>query len=235
LTESACSSNIRVSLLLENRLLRESLARLLRKRDGLLVVSSAGKDCPLTSETRCDVLILDFLDPEWLQRNASPGGADVSGPKLLLIGMRDGSEQFLSAVRRGISGYLLKDASIEEIVEAVRLTSRGEAVCPPAFCSFLFQFVCNHATSVFANPSVSQHPLTLRQQQLTVLVAKGLTNKEIAARLNISEYTVRNHIHRIMKQVDARSRSEAVHTILSLGYPSGSFETLTNSPSRRTP
>jgi len=60
--------------------------------------------------------------------------------------------------------------------------------------------------------------LTLRQQQLVSLVAKGLTNKEIAARLNLSEYTVRNHIHRILKQVDAESRSEAVETIRAFGY-----------------
>jgi DNA-binding NarL/FixJ family response regulator len=61
----------------------------------------------------------------------------------------------------------------------------------------------------------------LRQQQLVALVAKGLTNKEIAAHLNLSEYTVRNHIHRILKQVDAESRSEAVETIRACGYTIG--------------
>jgi DNA-binding NarL/FixJ family response regulator len=61
--------------------------------------------------------------------------------------------------------------------------------------------------------------LTLRQQQLVTLVAKGLTNKEIASHLNLSEFTVRNHIHRILKQVDAGSRSEAVETIRAFGYP----------------
>ena len=60
--------------------------------------------------------------------------------------------------------------------------------------------------------------LTLRQQQLVALVAKGLTNKEIASRLNLSEFTVRNHIHRILKQVDAESRSQAVDVIRASGY-----------------
>ena len=60
--------------------------------------------------------------------------------------------------------------------------------------------------------------LTIRQQQLMVLVAKGFTNKEIASRLNLSEFTVRNHIHNILKQVDASSRSEAVETIRAHGY-----------------
>lgn len=60
--------------------------------------------------------------------------------------------------------------------------------------------------------------LTLRQQRLTALIAKGWTNEEIASHLNLSEYTVRNHIHRIMKQADATSRSQAVERILSHGY-----------------
>jgi len=66
--------------------------------------------------------------------------------------------------------------------------------------------------------STSKPDLTLRQQQLVTLVAKGLTNKEIASQLNLSEFTVRNHIHRILKQVDAESRSEAVETIRAHGY-----------------
>ena len=229
MVEVASNPSIRVCLLLENRLLRESLARILRRREDLVVVSSDGKaKCPqaLASETKREVWILDFFDLAWLQRNLSSRRDDLSCPKLLLIGMSDGFEQFLSAVREGVSGYLLKVASIEEILEAVSLTSRGEAVCPPTLCRSLFQYVRREA-SVSSNSPLVQQPLTLRQQQLTALVAKGLTNKEIAARLNLSEYTVRNHIYRIMKHVDARSRNQAVQTILSSGYSFSSFEALT--------
>jgi hypothetical protein len=91
--EGASNSSIRVCLLLENRLLRESLARILRRREDLVVVSSDGKaNCPqaLPSETKREVWILDFLDIEWLQRNVSSRRDDLSRPKLLLIGMSDG-------------------------------------------------------------------------------------------------------------------------------------------------
>jgi DNA-binding NarL/FixJ family response regulator len=64
----------------------------------------------------------------------------------------------------------------------------------------------------------SAHALTIRQQQLISLVAKGLTNKEIASQLNLSEYTIKNHIHRIMKQVEAESRHEAVEAARASGY-----------------
>ena len=69
--------------------------------------------------------------------------------------------------------------------------------------------------------AASRPDLTLRQQQLVALVAKGMTNKEIASCLNLSEFTVRNHIHRILKQVDAGTRSEAVENIRSYGYEIG--------------
>jgi two-component system, NarL family, nitrate/nitrite response regulator NarL len=138
--------------------------------------------------------------------------------KTVLIAMEPDEDQSLAAVRSGVSGYLLKDASALEVVAAVRSVSRGEAVCPPQLCSTLFRFVAQIVSEVPAPVATSKPDLTLRQQQLVCLVAKGLTNKQIASHLNISEFTVRNHIHRILKQVDAETRSEAVETIRSFGY-----------------
>ncbi|MGC0772893.1 MAG: response regulator transcription factor [Candidatus Acidiferrum sp.] len=126
--------------------------------------------------------------------------------------------KFLEAVRCGVSGYLLQDASAADVVTSVRAVSHGEAVCPPQLCSALFRFVAQAPKEKPLQDPPSKPDLTLRQQQLVTLVAKGLTNKEIASHLNLSEFTVRNHIHRILKQVDAGSRSEAVETIRSHGY-----------------
>jgi DNA-binding NarL/FixJ family response regulator len=124
-----------------------------------------------------------------------------------------------SAVRSGVTGYLLQDASASDVVAAVRAVFRGQAVCPPQLCSSLFRFVAQMASDIPVQNAPPKPDLTLRQQQLVALVAKGLTNKEIASHLNLSEFTVRNHIHRILKQVDAGSRSEAVETIRGYGYP----------------
>jgi DNA-binding NarL/FixJ family response regulator len=132
--------------------------------------------------------------------------------------MNSDEERFITAVRWGATGYLLQDASASDVVTAVRAVFRGEAVCPPELCSALFKIVAQTASDISLQNSASKPDLTLRQQQLVTLVAKGLTNKEIAARLNLSEFTVRNHIHRILKQVDAGSRSEAVETIRGYGY-----------------
>jgi len=137
---------------------------------------------------------------------------------MIFIGMECNERQFMAAVRSGASGYLLKDVSAADVVAAVRSVSQGEAVCPPALSSTLFRFAAQAALETTVDGVAARPDLTLRQQQLVSLVARGLTNKEIARHLNLSEFTVRNHIHRILKQVDAESRSEAVENLRLFGY-----------------
>jgi len=214
----AVESPIRVYLMIENRLLREALGRLFRKRLDLQVVGQSDHN-QFPSEdllsSGCDVLALDFFNPDCL---ASLSCSSCS-LKTILIGMSGDSAQFLQAVRAGISGYLLKDASASEVIAAIRATIKGEAVCPPKLCASLFEFFAQSARHGQDAAPARRADLTLRQQQLVNLVAKGLTNKEIAAQLNLSEFTVRNHIHRIMKQVDVGSRSEAVKVVRAQGIP----------------
>jgi two-component system NarL family response regulator len=215
------SSSIRAFLLVENRLLRESLVRLFRKRPDMVVVgqTSLVDATPLRIlETECNVLVGDaFLSGRLLASFAANDGPPA-GYKIILIGMEPDEAQFLTAVRSGVMGYLLLDASASDVVAAVRAVFRGEAVCPPRLCSLLFRFAARRATEMALQNSASRPGLTLRQQQLVALVAKGFTNKEIASHLNLSEFTVRNHIHKILKLVDAGSRSEAVETIRAYGY-----------------
>src|SRR5207245_5745728 len=112
--------------------------------------------------------------------------------------------------------------SADDLVAAVSAANRGEGVCPPRLCFALFRSMARIALEThFQNWERPKTGLTIRQQRLMALVAKGLTNKEIASQLNLSEYTIRNHIHRILKQVDAESRSEAVETIRACGYTIG--------------
>lgn len=212
---------IRVFLLIENRLLREALARLLRKRPDFMVVgqtSQADLALPTILQSNCDVMIIGSFQAEWLPANLTLEGAGQRSFKIVLIGLDVDEKQFLEAVRAGVTGCLLKDASASDVVSAVRAVFRGEAVCPPVLCNALFRFVAQKSRDAQMQSLAVKPDLTLRQQQLVGLVAKGLTNKEIAARLNLSEYTVRNHIHRILKQVDAESRSEAVNVIRASGY-----------------
>src|SRR5208282_3009528 len=221
LNEIVPVSSIRVYLLIEGRLLREALSRMFRKRTDLSVVgqSGLGEASPYqVRDTQCDVLVADSLQADWLLANITPQKCGSGAFKTVLIGMEPAAEPFLAAVRAGVTGYLLPDASASDVINAVRAVFRGQAVCPPQLSSALFQFVAQTAREMRLQNSTSKPDLTLRQQQLVTLVAKGLTNKEIASQLNLSEFTVRNHIHRILKQVDAGSRSEAVEAIRCYGY-----------------
>jgi two-component system NarL family response regulator len=224
LSDVVPGSPVRVFLLIENRLLREALVRLFRKRPDLLVVGQAGQADATTrevSDSKCDVLVIASFQTRWHPTNFALANMGQLGLKTVLIGMDTDEGQFMAAVRSGVTGYLLKDASASDVIAAVRAVSRGEAVCPPQLCSTLFRFVAQMAREVPVQSTTPRPDLTLRQQQLVALVAKGLTNKEIASHLSLSEFTVRNHIHRILKQVDAGSRSEAVETIRAYGYTIG--------------
>jgi two-component system, NarL family, nitrate/nitrite response regulator NarL len=220
-SEIVPSLSIRVFLMMGNRLLREALIRLLRKRSDLVVV---GYDEPADAtsyqvlESPFDVLLIDSFQTTGPTAKIVRETGGKAAYKAVLIGMEPDEELFMAAVRSGVMGYLLKDASASELVAAVRAVYRGEAVCPPQLCATLFHFVGHVVEETPLKRTASKPDLTLRQQQLVTLVAKGLTNKEIASQLNLSEFTVRNHIHRILKQVDAGSRSEAVETIRACGY-----------------
>jgi two-component system NarL family response regulator len=221
MSELAPSPPIRTFLLIENRLLREALVRLFCKRTDLLVVGQSGHaeaSALRLLDSKCDVLITDSLQVPWLSAITAENAA-CSSFRIVVIARESDEKHFLAAVRSGVTGYLLQDASASDVVAAVRAVFRGEAVCPPQLCSSLFRFVAQTARDIPVQNAPPKPDLTLRQQQLVTLVAKGLTNKEIASHLNLSEFTVRNHIHRILKQVDAGSRSEAVETIRAYGYP----------------
>jgi two-component system, NarL family, nitrate/nitrite response regulator NarL len=221
MSELIPSSSIRTFLLIENRLLREALVRLFCKRTDLLVVGQSGyaeATALRVLDSKCDVLIVDSLQTSWHSAISALEGADRTSFRTVVIARESDEKHFLAAVRSGVTGYLLQDASASDVVAAVRAVFRGEAVCPPQLCSTLFRFVARVSREMTSQSTPSKPDLTLRQQQLVSLVAKGLTNKEIASHLNLSEFTVRNHIHRILKQVDAGSRSEAVETIRAYGY-----------------
>ena len=122
---------IRVFLLLQNRLVRDALNRLLRRRPELLIVGcNRPGNCSAQTliDCQCDVLILDFLDPRWLTANLRQKTTGRSAPRPLLICMDEDSEQFRTTVRTGAIGYLLKNASTADVVRAIRTTFLGEAV-----------------------------------------------------------------------------------------------------------
>jgi DNA-binding NarL/FixJ family response regulator len=204
-------------VLAENRLLRQTLVRLFRKRNDIDVV---GDNCCSDSaiadiaSAKSDLLLLDCFETDhisdgWLA-NLQEAIPEI---KIILFGMNEDPDFFLRAVRRGIAGYVLKSASAADLLDAIRTVAQGEAACPPKFCKVLFKSLAAATIKVEDERATTQFDLTQRQRQLMSLVAMGLSNKEIATNLNLSEFTVKNHIYRVMKQLDADNRHEAVTRI----------------------
>ena len=219
-TDVARILKIRVFLIIKNRLLRDILARLLR-RQGDIELSGKGwseTNPEEVAKSGCDVALMDVLDSEWISVVRKQSQERGKAIKTVMIGMDAESVPFLEAVRCGVTGYLLKDASSADVAAAVRAGARGEVTCPPQMCTLLFQMVAQVERDWRAKKPAGKMDLTLRQQKFMKLVAKGLTNKEIAEELHLSEYTVKNHMSRILKRLDAENRSEAVETVREFGY-----------------
>jgi DNA-binding NarL/FixJ family response regulator len=217
ISDRELSSPTKVYVLAENRLLRQTLVRLFRKRSDIDVVGDAScSDSGIEdiASAKSDLLLLDCFDTahasdDWLTSVQEA----IPEIKIVLFGMNEDPDFFLRAVRRGIAGYVLKSASAADLLDAIRTVAQGEAACPPKFCKVLFKSVAAATIKAEDERATTQFDLTQRQRQLMSLVAMGLSNKEIAANLNLSEFTVKNHIYRVMKQVDAQNRHEAVTLI----------------------
>lgn len=204
-------SQIGVFIISENRLLRESLARILNKRSDIWAVEAQEVNThTVRSIEESNPHVLMFDSAQSILCDDEPTHALFTHPqqrKLVLIAMEEGEELFLEAIRRGVTGFLLKDASAVDVVATVRAVYQDEVICPPCLCRMLFQFVAKYpATFTIVRSPRTRSMLTRREQQLVPLIARGLTNKEIAASLNLSEQTVKNHIHHILHKVGAEDR-----------------------------
>jgi DNA-binding NarL/FixJ family response regulator len=206
-----------ISLVAQNRLLLEALTRILRQRTEFTVVHAAPYS-PDTAVRIADagssVLLIDSSVTEAFGFQPVRDAVQaVAGLKVVVIGMEEDEEPFLKAVSAGAVGYVLKDASAMDVMMAVRAAIQDEVVCPPRLCFLLFKYVAGTYTSLPNVRVKAQLGLTRRQQQLVPLLAQGLTNKEIATQLNLSEQTVKNHVHRMLQRVGAGDRLSVVEMV----------------------
>jgi DNA-binding NarL/FixJ family response regulator len=194
---------------------------MLSKRTDLEVIG-AEPICPGSKqeimESCADVLVLDSLSFVLDAKGLFPKGCPDKGAlKCLLVAMDDNQDHFMTAVQHGVLGYVLQEASAVDVVSAIRSVAAGEAVCPARFAKGLFDFVASRASGYPDSWTRSKLGLTRREQQLVPLIGQGLTNKEIANQLDISEQTVKNHVHRILRKVGVEDRLSIYETCQTRG------------------
>lgn len=199
-----------VFLLAENRLLREALIRLLSKKDDIRVVGGGPYSPQILQQivaTEPNVVVLDSvstaLSEDGVIRRLHEARPEV---RVVMVGMEADEGVFLRLVKEGVLGYVLKDASAAEVSRAIRDVAAGEAVCPPSLSVALFRCIAHPQMSLPGVRAKKTLDFSPRQQQLARLIRDGLSNKEVAARLNLSEQTVKNHVHRMLRKVGAADR-----------------------------
>jgi DNA-binding NarL/FixJ family response regulator len=208
-----------VFVLCGNRLLRESIERLVRRRADLDLMGASSPHSDSIRrivESGAEVLVVD--SPQFvLELNgwrAAPQ-AERQRVKVVLVAMGDDKNLFLRAVKHGVMGYVSQESASIDVISAIRTVASGQSVCPPHFTRILFDFIS--CQMQFPNAqSRRRWGLSRREQQLVPLIGRGMTNKEIAAEFNLSEQTVKNHVHRMLRKVGVSDRlgiSEACQTV----------------------
>ncbi len=205
---------IRVMICDDHALFRRGLIMVLESEDGIEVVGEAedGEEAIAKAEALTpDVVLMDVRMPRVSGIEATRViGDTVPSAKILMLTVSDEEDDLYDAIKAGATGYLLKEISIEEVATAIRAVVSGQSLISPSMASKLLSEFTNLAKRADERQSVPTPRLTDRELEVLKLVAKGMSNREIAAELYISENTVKNHVRNILEKLHLHSRMEAV-------------------------
>ena len=215
---------IRIMLVDDQAMVRAGFRMILESEDDFAVVGEAAdgvEALELVERCRPDVILMDIRMPrmdgvEATARILSDHPSDGSNPRILVLTTFDLDDYVYAVLRSGASGFLLKDAPAEQMIDAVRVVHRGDALLSPSVTRRLIEEVTRRP-----DPSRTPVPgldeLTERELEVLKLVARGLSNSEVAERLFLGEATIKTHLGRVLSKRNLRDRVQAV----VLAYESG--------------
>jgi DNA-binding NarL/FixJ family response regulator len=213
---------IRVLLADDQALIRAGFRLLLSTADGIQVVGEAADGAEavdLARRERADVVLMDIRMPvvDGLEATRRIAADDtLAGVKVIILTTFESDEYVYQAIRSGASGFLLKDAEPADLLQAVRVVARGDALLAPSVTRRLITDLVSRPE----RPRTDERALrglTEREREVLSLVATGLSNDEIAGKLFVSPLTAKTHVSRIMTKLNARDRAQLV----VMAYESG--------------
>ncbi len=203
---------VRVIVADDQDIVRAGLTMILGAQPGIEVVGEAadGREAVTLARTlRPDVCLLDIRMPEMdgIEATRQLAGPDVDEPlAVVVITTFDLDEYVYGALKAGARGFLLKDAGPALLTQAIHAAAHGDALIAPTITArLLAAFAATHATT---RPAQPVEPLTIREEEVLILVARGWTNSEIADDMHISISTVKTHLASLMRKLNARNRVE---------------------------
>ena len=205
---------IRVLVADDQDMVRAGFAMILDAQDDIEVVGEAedGKRAIAEAARLCpDVLVMDIQMPtlDGIAATRAVLAQALPGPRVLVVTTFDIDEYVYEALRAGASGFLLKNAPPEDLVRAVRVIAAGDSLLSPRVTTRLIEAFARQPPAPPAPPA-SLNELTPREHEVLALVARGLSNAEIADRLVVSRGTVKTHVERILMKLTLRDRIQAV-------------------------
>jgi DNA-binding NarL/FixJ family response regulator len=218
---------IRLLIVDDQELVRTGFRLFLETQDDLEVVGEAGDGAEAierAKELRPDVVLMDVRMPgvDGVEATARLTSAGIEPrPRVLVLTTFDLDEYVFGALRAGAAGFLLKDVPREHLLEAIRVIHAGEALLSPSITRRLIEDFATR-TDPLEPPTAVLERLTPREREVLVLVARGLSNSEIAQRLVVTEATVKSHVGSVLLKLDLRDRVQAVvfayeHGIVAAG------------------
>lgn len=199
---------ISIALIEDNRLVREGISALLTQHSDLQIVASASShDAAELRDTRPQVILLDIgLGQGTSLRVAERIKKEFPESKIIVMDVLPVHEDIAEFVNVGVSGFMMKDATVNDLVSTIRSVAQGAHVLPSEITSTLFSQIAKDAVVRGRADMLEAVRMTPREREVIDLIAEGLGNKEIAARLNVATDTVKSHVRNIMEKLMLHTR-----------------------------
>lgn len=198
---------ITVAVIDDNRLVREALTAMLNELSDMRAVASAVADSQFLEAMQPHVLLLDVgLGDEDSLGVAAALRKQRPDARIIVMDLLPVHEEIMDFVNAGVSGFVLKDASFDEFVGTIRSVADGEKVLPPSMTQSLFSQIAREARGRESEEVLEDVRMTRREREVVDLIGEGLSNKEIALRLNIATHTVKSHVRNVMEKLALHTR-----------------------------
>ena len=198
---------ITVAIVDDNRLVREALAAMLGRLPDVQVVAAASGNADALDPAAPDVLLLDAgLGDEDSLSVAAAITKRRSSTKVVIMDLMPTNEDIVQFVNAGVAGFVLKDATFDEFVATIRAVAAGDKVLPPRMTETLFSQIALGGDARGRERVLEDVRMTRREREVIELIGEGLSNKEIAQRLNIAAHTVKSHVRNVMEKLALHTR-----------------------------